>query len=229
MCVCCVCVCCACVAALPPVSLHGTSPPLRVPPHPPTHPPEVTSTGSNVLKYVILGAVCLLSFAIRLFAVVRWESVIHEFDPCAWVGRGGGVLGLSTSTTRPAPSPIHPTHPPPFPSGFNFRTTKFLTAEGFYEFLNWCVPAPGVCPLLSLVPRGAQPHPPPPHPPRQDDRSWHPLGRLVGGTVYPGLMVTARVLHWLLNAINISINVRCVRGRPVPAPSSPPRPPAPLQ
>lgn len=35
----------------------------------------------TILKFSILGAICLLSFAIRLFAVVRYESVIHEFDP----------------------------------------------------------------------------------------------------------------------------------------------------
>jgi len=34
-----------------------------------------------VVKFGILGAICLLAFGIRLFAVVRYESVIHEFDP----------------------------------------------------------------------------------------------------------------------------------------------------
>lgn len=116
-------------------------------------PEEQQSSASNVMKYSILGLICLISFAIRLFAVVRWESVIHEFDP-----------------------------------HFNYRTTKYLANEGFYSFLNW-----------------------------QDDRSWYPLGRLVGGTVYPGLMVTARFMHWFLNAINISINVRnmCVFLAPI--------------
>jgi dolichyl-diphosphooligosaccharide--protein glycosyltransferase len=36
---------------------------------------------STVMKYGILGLICLLAFSIRLFAVVRFESVIHEFDP----------------------------------------------------------------------------------------------------------------------------------------------------
>ena len=35
----------------------------------------------TVLKYGILGLISLLAFSIRLFAVVRYESVIHEFDP----------------------------------------------------------------------------------------------------------------------------------------------------
>lgn len=28
-----------------------------------------------VLKYTLLGLICLIAFSIRLFAVVRWESV----------------------------------------------------------------------------------------------------------------------------------------------------------
>jgi len=77
----------------------------------------------TVLKWSILGLICLLGFSIRLFAVVRYESVIHEFDPY-----------------------------------FNFRTTKYLAHEGFLEFLNWF-----------------------------DDRGWYPLGRTIGGTIYPGV------------------------------------------
>lgn len=57
------------------------------------------------------------AFATRLFSVLRFESVIHEFDPY-----------------------------------FNYRTTKFLAEEGFYQFHNWF-----------------------------DDRVWYPLGRIIGG------------------------------------------------
>ncbi|CAI5734489.1 unnamed protein product [Hyaloperonospora brassicae] len=97
-----------------------------------------------VTKFAILAMICLMSFAIRLFAVVRYESVIHEFDPY-----------------------------------FNFRTTKYLASEGFLEFLDWF-----------------------------DDRAWYPLGRIIGGTIYPGLMYTAALVYWVLNLLNISINVR---------------------
>lgn len=90
--------------------------------------------------------ICLLAFSIRLFAVVRYESVIHEFDPY-----------------------------------FNFRTTKYLAHEGFLEFLNWF-----------------------------DDRGWFPLGRTIGGTIYPGLMLTAALLYWAANAIFFTINIRNV-------------------
>ena len=100
----------------------------------------------TVLKYGTLGLICLLAFSIRLFAVVRYESVIHEFDPY-----------------------------------FNFRTTKYLAHEGFLEFLNWF-----------------------------DDRGWFPLGRTIGGTIYPGLMLTAALLHWFLNFFHITVNIRNV-------------------
>lgn len=41
---------------------------------------------------------------------------------------------------------------------FNYRATRVLVNEGFYEFWNWF-----------------------------DKTAWYPLGRVVGGTVYPGL------------------------------------------
>lgn len=62
------------------------------------------------------------AFSTRLFSVLRFESVIHEFDPY-----------------------------------FNYRTTRYLSEEGFYSFHNWF-----------------------------DDRAWYPLGRIIGGTIYPG-------------------------------------------
>jgi len=64
---------------------------------------------------------------------------------------------------------------------FNFRSTKYLVNEGFYNFINWF-----------------------------DEDSWYPLGRIVGGTVYPGLMFTAAGVHWLLNALSLTINIRNV-------------------
>jgi asparagine N-glycosylation enzyme membrane subunit Stt3 len=43
---------------------------------------EEQLTGLPVLmKYGILALICAMAFFIRLFAVVRYESVIHEFDP----------------------------------------------------------------------------------------------------------------------------------------------------
>ena len=49
----------------------------------------------TVMKWAILGLICLLAFSIRLFAVVRYESVIHDLIltlisalPSTWLMRG---------------------------------------------------------------------------------------------------------------------------------------------
>uniref|UniRef100_A0A8C8IG93 Dolichyl-diphosphooligosaccharide--protein glycosyltransferase subunit STT3B n=1 Tax=Oncorhynchus tshawytscha TaxID=74940 RepID=A0A8C8IG93_ONCTS len=74
------------------------------------------------------------------------------------------------------------------PHRFNYRSTHHLTTNGFYEFLNWF-----------------------------DERSWYPLGRIVGGTVYPGLMVTAGLIHYVLNLLHLTVHIRdvCVFLAPV--------------
>ncbi|KAH9490414.1 Dolichyl-diphosphooligosaccharide--protein glycosyltransferase subunit stt3b [Bulinus truncatus] len=107
----------------------------------------------SLLSFFILALAWLAGFSARLFAVIRFESIIHEFDP--W---------------------------------FNYRATHYMVENGFYNFLNWF-----------------------------DDRAWYPLGRIVGGTVYPGLMVTSGSIHWVLNHLNIPIHIRdiCVFLAPV--------------
>ncbi|XP_022729401.1 dolichyl-diphosphooligosaccharide--protein glycosyltransferase subunit STT3A-like isoform X2 [Durio zibethinus] len=100
----------------------------------------------GVLSFFILLLIGVLAFSIRLFSVIKYESVIHEFDPY-----------------------------------FNYRVTQFLTKKGIYEFWNWF-----------------------------DDRTWYPLGRVIGGTVYPGLTLTAGTLWWLLNSLNIPLSVETV-------------------
>lgn len=98
------------------------------------------------IKLSVLSMAAILSFATRLFSVLRFESVIHEFDPY-----------------------------------FNYRTTRYLTEEGFYNFHNWF-----------------------------DDRAWYPLGRIIGGTIYPGLMVTSATLYNIMQYLNITIDIRNV-------------------
>lgn len=100
----------------------------------------------TLIKLMVLSICAILSFSTRLFAVLRFESVIHEFDPY-----------------------------------FNFRTTKFLAREGFYSFHNWF-----------------------------DDRAWYPLGRIIGGTIYPGLMITSAFLYHVMHFLNITIDIRNV-------------------
>ncbi|XP_057364707.1 dolichyl-diphosphooligosaccharide--protein glycosyltransferase subunit STT3A-like [Daphnia carinata] len=100
----------------------------------------------TLLKLAILTVAAVLSFSTRLFSVLRFESVIHEFDPY-----------------------------------FNYRTTRYLAEEGFYKFHNWF-----------------------------DERAWYPLGRIIGGTIYPGLMITSAALYHAMNFLHISIDVRNV-------------------
>lgn len=100
----------------------------------------------TLLKLLILSICAVLSFSTRLFSVLRFESVIHEFDPY-----------------------------------FNYRTTRFLAEEGFYKFHNWF-----------------------------DDRAWYPLGRIIGGTIYPGLMVTSAILYHFMNFFHVTIDIRNV-------------------
>lgn len=107
----------------------------------------------SLLTFFILTLAWLAGFSSRLFSVIRFESIIHEFDP--W---------------------------------FNYRSTHYMVNNGFYNFLNWF-----------------------------DDRAWYPLGRIVGGTVYPGLMVTSGSIHWILHTLNIPVHIRdiCVFLAPI--------------
>jgi hypothetical protein len=41
-----------------------------------------------------------------------------------------------------------------------------------------------------------------------DPTAWYPLGRVVGGTIYPGLMATSGVIYNALKAINIPVDIR---------------------
>ena len=89
------------------------------------------SAYAQIANGAALLLICVMAFSVRLFSVVKYESVIHEFDPY-----------------------------------FNYRVTTFLTKEGFYNLWNWF-----------------------------DDRTWYPLGRVVGGTVYPVRAITLVPVH----------------------------------
>jgi dolichyl-diphosphooligosaccharide--protein glycosyltransferase len=85
--------------------------------------------------------------------VIKYESVIHEFDPY-----------------------------------FNYRVTQLLTKEGFYNTWNFF-----------------------------DSFTWYPLGRVVGGTMYPGLIFTAGAIWNLLQWLHIPVHVQevCVFTAPL--------------
>ncbi|KAL0212571.1 hypothetical protein RCL1_006197 [Eukaryota sp. TZLM3-RCL] len=99
-----------------------------------------------MLKHLALITVAAIAFAVRLFAVLRYEVIIHEFDP--W---------------------------------FNMRASQYLADNGFMDFLNWF-----------------------------DEKAWYPLGRIVGFTVYPGLMWTTVLFYKILHFFRIFLEVRHV-------------------
>jgi len=119
---------------------------------------ESTSAGLKQTETLVrIGTLCLIyvmAFSARMFSVIRYESIIHEFDP--W---------------------------------FNYRSARVLVEDGTYAFWNWF-----------------------------DHRSWYPLGRVVGGTVYPGIMYTAGVIFHVLHALgfpHVHIREVCVLTAPI--------------
>jgi dolichyl-diphosphooligosaccharide--protein glycosyltransferase len=70
-----------------------------------------------------------------------------------------------------------------FDPWFNFRATQYLVDNGWEKFSNWF-----------------------------DDMSWYPIGRHVGSTLYPGMMVTSAVIFRVLEFFDmgISLNDVCV-------------------
>ncbi|KAJ9650937.1 oligosaccharyl transferase stt3 subunit [Neophaeococcomyces mojaviensis] len=105
---------------------------------------STSKSSRGLLRIIILCTIAGAAVSARLFSVIRFESIIHEFDP--W---------------------------------FNFRATKYLVKHGFYSFWDWF-----------------------------DDRTWHPLGRVTGGTLYPGLMVTSGVIYHVLRFLSMPVDIR---------------------
>ena len=42
---------------------------------------DVIAGAQSLLVVTVLGLACVVAFSSRLFAVIRFESIIHEFDP----------------------------------------------------------------------------------------------------------------------------------------------------
>ncbi|BFG29906.1 hypothetical protein CerSpe_161800 [Prunus speciosa] len=97
-----------------------------------------------LIRVSILCLVYILTFITRLFSVLRYESMIHEFDPY-----------------------------------FNYHTTLYLTEKGIYDFWNWF-----------------------------DSESWYLLDRIIGGTLYLGLMVTAALIYRTLRFLSFAVHIR---------------------
>lgn len=92
---------------------------------------------------------------------------------------------------------------------FNYRATEYLAEHGLLRFLDWLVNLNISCDALCLCwlvsARGDG---------RQDDRVWYPLGRPVGSTTYPGLMVSAWLGKLAVSALGFPVSIKCVSGRP---------------
>lgn len=139
---------------MPAIDEYESSPELKKDPNAPHSViQEQAEKWAPILRITILLAISIVAILIRVFSVIRYESIIHEFDP--W---------------------------------FNYRTTQFVTREGLYGLWNWF-----------------------------DSESWYPLGRSVGGTVYPGLMTTSYAIFCVLHKLSIPIDIRniCVFLAPV--------------
>ncbi|KAH8995063.1 Oligosaccharyl transferase STT3 subunit [Lactarius hatsudake] len=108
--------------------------------------PATVANTASLVRIVAFAFISGAAIASRLFAVINFESIIHEFDP--W---------------------------------FNYRATRVLASKGFYEFWNWF-----------------------------DPTAWYPLGRVVGGTIYPGLMATSGVIYNFLHALHLPVDIRNV-------------------
>lgn len=103
---------------------------------------------------IILIIISFVACSVRLFSILRFESIIHEFDP--W---------------------------------FNYRVTERLVEKGYSQFIDWF-----------------------------DETAWYPLGRNVGATLFPGIMITAGMMHTLVNRfLNIAVSIKdvCVMTGPI--------------
>ena len=114
---------------------------------------SIAQKWAPIFRIVILLTISVMAFFVRIFSVIRYESIIHEFDP--W---------------------------------FNYRATQYLAKEGLYGLWNWF-----------------------------DSESWYPLGRSIGGTIYPGLMSTSAIIYWVLHKLSLPVDIRnvCVFLAPV--------------
>lgn len=89
-------------------------PPLRLE-------PQTSETARSFLRTVILCLIAGAAVASREFAVVRFESIIHECAPLSLL-----LLPARRSEADPRFLACR------FDPWFNYRATKVLTEEGFY-------------------------------------------------------------------------------------------------
>lgn len=143
--------------------------------------------------------------------MIRYESVIHEFDP--WFNYRSTIKLVNEVNAAPprwdavrhagycccciSPLPSRPSRRARVvktaAASASIQTKPLMHCvcvcmvvsafeqQGLYEFWNWF-----------------------------DSDSWYPLGRVVGGTVYPGIMLTAAAMYRALVALTATVQLRDV-------------------
>ncbi|CUS10326.1 unnamed protein product [Tuber aestivum] len=139
---------------------------------------ESTRNIRRLLKVVILITIAGAAVSSRLFSVIPLfmnesprglSETILGLGETVTFGSGTGDIGVWKSDD----AIVDP--------WFNFRASKYLVKNGFYNFWDWF-----------------------------DDRTWHPLGRVTGGTLYPGLMVTSGAIYHILRMLSMPVDIRNV-------------------
>jgi dolichyl-diphosphooligosaccharide--protein glycosyltransferase len=84
---------------------------------------------TSLLTFAVLSLACVVGFASRLFAVVRFESIIHEF--------GNSFLPFLSNLSIFRSMVNTDSYILSFLFRFNYRSTEYMVENGFYDFLNW--------------------------------------------------------------------------------------------
>lgn len=132
----------------------------------------------GLLRVIILCTIAGAAVSARLFSVIRG---FYDYPVIREANRKQASKASFTSVSPAAHRPwsrIDLTSTTVDP-WFNFRATKYLINNGFYAFWDWF-----------------------------DDKTWHPLGRVTGGTLYPGLMVTSGVIYHVLRLLSLPVDIR---------------------
>ena len=154
-----------------------------------------SSSTRGLLRVIILSLIAGAAIASRLFSVIRkctssgelllepphdHQTTNPKFPEANSIAQGSKALFTSVShDVDTSFVAVIRANSESVDPWFNFRATKYLVANGFYKFWDWF-----------------------------DDRTWHPLGRVTGGTLYPGLMVTSGAIYHALKAVAIPVDIR---------------------
>ncbi|OBZ73701.1 Dolichyl-diphosphooligosaccharide--protein glycosyltransferase subunit stt3 [Grifola frondosa] len=145
--------------------------------------PATVANTSSLLRIVALALISGAAIASRLFAVINFESIIHEL--CVYVDYRVGLVYSHIDVLQRSMVQLVST----------MRTiiTMQLKETRFPAELPECLLLKAsTCAFWNWF----------------DPTAWYPLGRVVGGTIYPGLMATSGVIYNVLHALNLPVDIR---------------------